>query len=74
MAMERYGNLGGASNVVAYELGSDYISVQFSDGSVYRYTNASAGSANVSTMKALAQSGQGLNSFINKHVRHKYER
>ena len=73
MAMQRYMNLGGDSNVVAYELGSDFIRVQFSDGSIYRYTNASAGSSNISTMKSLARSGQGLNGFIHTHVQYKYE-
>ena len=33
--MERYQNLGGNSGVVAYEIGQDFIRVQFSDGSIY---------------------------------------
>lgn len=72
--MERYRNLGGDSSVVAYEIGSDFIRVQFSDGSVYMYTYASAGSANIEHMKQLARSGQGLNSFIMRHVRKAYAR
>ena len=74
MQMERYKNLGGDSNVVAYEVGPGSISVQFSDGSVYCYTDRSAGSENVSRMQSLARSGQGLNNFINTHVKYKYER
>jgi len=72
--MEAYANLGGDSNITAYEIGPNYIAVQFADGSIYRYTDASAGPDNVATMKSLARAGQGLNSFINKNVRYKYER
>ena len=70
--MERYKNLGGDSGVVAYEIGSDSIRVQFSDGAIYRYTYASAGSSNIEHMKQLARNGQGLNSFINTTVRKAY--
>jgi hypothetical protein len=72
--MEHYKNLGGDSGVVAYENGSDFISVQFSDGSVYLYTYASAGAQNIEHMKQLATCGQGLNSFINTTVRKAYAR
>lgn len=70
--MERYANLGGDSGVVGYEIGNDFIRVQFSDGSVYLYTNASAGAENIEQMKRLARNGQGLNAFINRHVRKAY--
>ena len=72
--MERYKNVGGDSGVTGYEIGSDYIRVQFSDGSVYLYTYASAGSNNIEQMKKLAIAGNGLNSFINRNVRKSYER
>jgi hypothetical protein len=72
--MERYGNLGGDSGVVAYEIGPDFIRVQFSDGAVYLYTYASAGSHNIEHMKQLARGGQGLNSFINTTVSKAYAR
>lgn len=71
--MQRYKNLGGNSNVSAYEYGPDFIRVQFKDGSVYLYTNSSAGSKNIETMKKLADAGQGLNSFINTMVRKSYK-
>lgn len=72
--MERYKNLGGDSGVVAYEIGSDFIRVQFSDGEIYLYTYASAGSHHIEHMKQLARNGQGLNSFINTTVRKAYAR
>ncbi len=72
--MERYANLGGDSSVVGYEIGNDFIRVQFSDGSIYLYTYASAGEGNIEQMKIFARNGQGLNAFINKNVRKAYAR
>ena len=70
--MEPYKNLGGDSNVAAYEIASDSIKVQFRDGWIYTYTYQSAGQDNIEQMKILAQAGQGLNSFIIKTVRKAY--
>ena len=70
--MERYQNLNGNSGVYSYEIGEDRITVQFTDGTVYVYTNASAGSQNISKMKKMAVSGRGLNSFINTTVKKRY--
>ena len=72
--MERYKNLSGDSGVAAYEIGPDFIRVQFTDGAVYLYTYASAGSHNIEQMKQLARKGQGLNTFINTTVRKLYAR
>jgi hypothetical protein len=72
--MERYRNLGGNSSVAGYESGPDFIRVQFSDGAIYLYTYASAGSSNIEHMKQLASNGQGLNSFISTTVRKAYAR
>lgn len=71
--MERYRNLGRDSGVAAYESGTDFIRVQFNDGSIYRYTCSSAGAGNIEHMKQLAKTGQGLNAFINAYVRKAYE-
>ena len=70
--MQRYLNLGGNSNVRAYEIGADSITVQFNDGSIYVYTCHSAGSGNIEQMKTLAVAGRGLNSFINRQVKKAY--
>jgi hypothetical protein len=72
--MERYMNLGGDSGVFGYVLGDGSIKVQFKDGSVYEYTNASAGAAAIVTMHRLATAGQGLNSYISTTVRNSYSR
>ncbi|BCW94642.1 MAG: hypothetical protein WHS44_10080 [Fimbriimonadales bacterium] len=72
--MERYADLSGQSGVAAYEIGDDYIRVQFKDGSVYLYTYESAGREHIETMKALACKGEGLNGYINRCVRKRYAR
>ncbi len=73
--MEPYANLGGDSNVVAFEIGPDRITVQFASGRqrFYTYTYASAGRDHVEHMKELARRGQGLNSYIGTSVRNLYE-
>ena len=70
--MTRYANLSGKSNVYAYEIGSTYIDVEFRDGSVYRYSYASAGSYNVEK-KDLAEQGYGLNGYIMYNCKYDYE-
>jgi len=70
--MERYKNLSGNSSVVAYEIEEDSITVKFSDSMQYKYSNASAGSQNITQMKNLAILGRGLNSFIMKNVKKNY--
>lgn len=65
-----YKNLGGDSNVVAYETGDGYIKVQFRPTGrwyLYTYTNMSAGSLTIQQMQRLAAVGQGLNSFISRN-------
>lgn len=63
------------SGVSAYEIGEDYIEVKFNGTSkIYTYSYKSAGSKNVEIMKELAEKGNGLNSFINKNVKFKYEK
>ena len=72
--MEPYRDSDGDSGVVAYESGPDFIRVQFESGSVYLYTNESAGPSTISWMKNLAAGGAGLSAFIARHVRTKYAR
>jgi hypothetical protein len=70
--MERYANLGGDSGVHAFELGAASIVIQFverpaSADRFYRYTNASAGAAQIREMRRLAEAGQGLSTYIARH-------
>lgn len=72
--MERYRNRAGDSGVSAYEIGNDYIKVKFSSSfRIYTYSYRKAGSSHVENMKRLAQSGSGLNSYINRYVKHLYD-
>ncbi len=70
--MKRYKNLGGDSGIVAYEDGEDFIKVKFSDGSIYFYNYTKPGPDEVEHMKQLAEQGQGLNSYISRHIRKRY--
>lgn len=72
--MKPYRDIDHDSGVAAYEDGVGYILVQFKDGAVYEYTDASAGAANIGEMKRRACAGDGLNAFITKHVRKRYSR
>lgn len=54
--MERYQNLAGNSGVVAYELGRDFIRVQFTGGETYLYTYESAGAAAVELIRTVKSS------------------
>lgn len=71
--MQIYKNLGGNSNIIAFELGDDYIDVQFNKGMIYRYSYISAGILKVNEMKRLALQGYGLNSYIMRNARINYE-
>ena len=70
--MQRYRDVAGDSGVVAYEIGRNYIRVQFKEGGTYRYTYRSTGSRNVERMKLLATCGVGLTTYINQYVRERY--
>lgn len=72
--MTHYKNLGNDSGVVAFEIGKTHIAVQFENNSVYEYTYHSAGREHIENMKTLALQGEGLNSYINKHVKKNYSR
>lgn len=70
--METYRDWDHGSGVRAYDIGEAHIDVQFKSGAVYRYTSFSVGAANLVQMVAFARAGEGLNSFINKVVKHLY--
>ena len=71
--MTKYGNKGSDSGVSGYEIHDNGITVEFSTGAQYLYTNESAGKANIDTVKELAVGGEGLNGFINKYVKKLYQ-
>ena len=74
--MTTYKDLNGNSGITAYEIGEndfdgEYIDIQFVSGKVYTYTKNRLGEVNFEVMKALAEAGAGLCSFITK-IRNSY--
>lgn len=72
--MEYYRNVNGNSNVCAYEIGHNYIAIQFyKTARIYRYSYTKAGRNTVEYMKQLALAGHGLNSFIHRFAYNLYD-
>ncbi len=71
--MTRYKSANLDTGVIAFETDDDEIKVKFRDGSVYLYTAKSAGAVAIAEMKALAKKGVGLTTYINQHVRDRYQ-
>ncbi|WP_413854228.1 hypothetical protein, partial [Candidatus Ruminimicrobium bovinum] len=72
----KYANKEGNSTIVAYETGANFVRVYFSSSYIYNtytYTYKIAGKENIEKMKKLALEGKGLQSYIMKNVRDKYE-
>ena len=67
-----YKNLSGDSGIKAFEIGDDYIIVEFTNGEHYMYTNEITSKTEVDRMKELAIAGQGLNSMLAKRPYHKH--
>ena len=65
--MQTYRDINGDSGVSAYEYGDDWIRVRFKSGYTYEYRSTRIGAAHISTMKRLADAGDGLNAYINTH-------
>lgn len=61
------------SFVKQYEIGENFIRVEFSTGKSFLYTYESAGKEHVEEMKRLALVGDGLNSYINICVKKLHE-
>jgi hypothetical protein len=71
--MAQYGGNRKKPGVRAYEIGPDSIDVEFSSGWIYHFSYQKPGPERVERMKKLAESGHGLSTFINKHVKNRFE-
>ena len=71
--MRQYGANHKKHGVQAFEIGPDSIDIEFSSGWIYRFSYQKPGQPRVEKMKALAESGHGLSTFINKHVKNRFE-
>jgi hypothetical protein len=67
--MTPYANRSGKSGVTAYRTGPDFIIVEFMQDGVYLYNYTRPGRRHVNKMKALAERGEGLSTYISRHVR-----
>lgn len=63
----------GKSHVCAYDIQPDAIDVEFESGWIYHFSYERPGALRVERMKELAASGHGLSTFINKHVKNRFE-
>lgn len=66
-AMKPYQGSDGDSGIAAYAYGKDWIRIRFKKGGTYRYPASMIGAAHLRAMKRLADSGKGLNTYINTH-------
>lgn len=73
--MQKYADTDRDSGVDSFEIGASSIIVKFKGTArTYTYSYQSAGQHHVDAMKRLALSGDGLNAYINNHVKYKYVR
>lgn len=72
--MTPYGNLNANSGVVAYEIQSEAIVIQFRHSGKYVYDYDTTGREHVEAMKVLALEGRGLATYINQNVRGRFAR
>lgn len=70
--MTKYKNLSKNSGVKAFEIGTDYIKVQFINSLIYLYNYSKPGRSYVEEMKKLAEKGIGLNTYISKYIKKNY--
>lgn len=70
--MNIYKNIGGNSNINAYEIEDDSITVKFNNGALYLYNNFIPGRSYVDMMKQLAINGSGLNALISSVIKKNY--
>jgi len=74
MAVLTYKDLHRNSSVKFYEVGPNFIRVQFKYSSrVYQYSYLKAGKSHVEYMKILARRGWGLNRYIKKFANNLYD-
>ena len=73
--MQKYADKDRDSGVEAFAINDTAITIKFKGTSkLYTYSHARAGKRHVEAMKQLALNGDGLNAYINRHVKHQYDR
>lgn len=62
--MKAYRDINGDSGISAYDYSDGWIKIQFKDSKTYEYQASKIGQAHITAMKALADAGDGLHSYI----------
>jgi hypothetical protein len=70
--VEKYKDLNGNSGISAFEIGRDYIMIEFKDGGRYLYNYSQPGIREVEEMKKYTLKGRELATYINQNVRERY--
>jgi hypothetical protein len=71
-AMVPYHDLDGDSGIQAYAIAPERMDIMFKrSGKIFTYWRAEVGDGHFLEMCRLAKLGNGLNAYINKHVRRK---
>ena len=70
----RYESSSGESGVASYDIGPDFITLQFRDGAVQLYNYEKPGKEHVERMKELAKAGSGLSTYVSRQVNYAYAR
>lgn len=66
--MKPYKSLSGKrAGVIAYEIGENYILIQFDKKKIYKYVESSNSKEIIDHMKMLAEASRGLTSYIIKN-------
>ena len=68
-----YADKDNKSGIKEVIIGDYHIDIEFKNGGIYRYSQESVGKTNLAIMKTLAIAGRGLNRFLNKYVRNRYQ-
>ncbi|HSI47691.1 MAG TPA: hypothetical protein VLA61_05455 [Ideonella sp.] len=71
-ALQPYGKPHNDSGIAAYATGPGWIALEFKHGGCYRYDANAPGARHVAEMTRLARAGDGLNTYLNQHVREHY--
>jgi len=72
MELKNYKDLSDDGGIMGYFFLEDGIIIQFSNGWYYLYDYKKPGREHVERMKAFAQEGKGLKTYINQYVRNNY--
>lgn len=66
-SVKPYRNINGDSGITSYEYIEASIRIQFKSGKIYEYLESVIGLSHLTSMKLLADSGDGLNAYINNN-------